>query len=59
MAIEGTIHRAGTLKQANKSHKHGKHRSNREIDLQNKGKLQIFSKSSHLLISFNLQVVYP
>lgn len=37
MAIEGTVHRAGALKQTNKSHKHGKHRSNRQIDTENKG----------------------
>lgn len=37
MAIEGTVHRAGALKQTNKSHKHGKHRSNRQLDTENKG----------------------
>jgi hypothetical protein len=31
------IHRAGSLKQVNKTHKHGKHRSNRQIDNENKG----------------------
>lgn len=41
MAIEGTVHRAGALKQTNKSHKHGKHRSNRQIDTENKGKLKL------------------
>lgn len=49
MAIEGTIHRAGALKQTNKSHKHGKHRSNRQLDTENKGKkyksnLNMFTK---------------
>lgn len=39
MAIEnGTVHRAGQLKQVNKTHKHGKHKSNRELDNINKGK---------------------
>lgn len=37
MAIENTIHRAGALKQTNKGHKHGKHRSNRQLDAENKG----------------------
>lgn len=40
MAIEGTVHRAGALKQTNKGHKHGKHRSNRQLDTENKGNLQ-------------------
>jgi pre-rRNA-processing protein TSR1 len=48
MAIEGTIHRAGALKQTNKSHKHGKHRSNRQIDTENKGKMRNLSTSSEL-----------
>lgn len=39
MAITGTIHRAGSLKQTNKSHKHGHHRSKRSIDSENKGKI--------------------
>lgn len=38
MALEGTAHRAGALKQTNKGHKHGKHRSNRQLDTENKGK---------------------
>lgn len=38
MAITGTVHRAGSLKQTNKSHKHGQHKSKREIDANNKGK---------------------
>lgn len=41
MAIPGTVHRAGSLKQKNKSHKHGQHRSKREIDAINKGKYEI------------------
>ncbi|CRL07083.1 CLUMA_CG020082, isoform A [Clunio marinus] len=41
MAIEGTIHKAGALKQTNKSHKHGKHRSNRQIDADNKGRVSL------------------
>lgn len=31
------IHRAGSLKQVNKTHKHGKHRSKGQIDNENKG----------------------
>lgn len=42
MVTEGTVHRAGSLKQVNKSHKHGKHKSNRELDNQNKGKKRKF-----------------
>jgi hypothetical protein len=37
MALTGTIHRAGALKQTNKLHK-TKHSSKREIDAANKGK---------------------
>lgn len=34
------IHRSGPLKQQNKSHKRGRHRSNRELQTANKGKVQ-------------------
>lgn len=37
MAIEGAVHRPGALKQTNKTHKTGKHRSKGEIDNLNKG----------------------
>lgn len=37
MAITNTVHRAGSLKQTNKSHKHGQHRSKRELDGINRG----------------------
>jgi hypothetical protein len=39
MAITGTVHKAGSLKQTNKAHKHGQHRSKRSIDTDNKGNL--------------------
>ena len=39
MALTPVIHRAGSLKQTNKSHKHGQHRSKRELVTENKGKL--------------------
>lgn len=35
------IHRAGSLKQVNKTHKHGKHRSKGQIDNENKGGYEI------------------
>jgi pre-rRNA-processing protein TSR1 len=38
---EQASHRPGLLKQQNKSHKNGRHRSKSEIDKNNKGK-QIF-----------------
>lgn len=38
MAFEGNIrHKSGPLKQQNKTHKHGRHRSKSEIDKNNKG----------------------
>uniref|UniRef100_A0A182K2L8 Pre-rRNA-processing protein TSR1 homolog n=1 Tax=Anopheles christyi TaxID=43041 RepID=A0A182K2L8_9DIPT len=40
MAIE-TIHRPGALKQTNKSHKHGKHASKRELERVAKGKVNL------------------
>lgn len=40
MAIE-TIHRPGALKQTNKSHKHGKHTSKRELERLAKGKVNL------------------
>jgi hypothetical protein len=48
MAITGTIHKAGSLKQKNKAHKHGQHRSKREVDNENKGNLRnnIFHQKS-------------
>uniref|UniRef100_U5EVS0 Pre-rRNA-processing protein TSR1 homolog n=1 Tax=Corethrella appendiculata TaxID=1370023 RepID=U5EVS0_9DIPT len=51
MAI-GTIHNAGALKQTNKSHKHGGHRSKREIDRTNKGKVSVktISKKNNRLL---------
>lgn len=42
MAIE-TIHKAGALKQTNKSHKHGKHASKRALDRVAKGKTNVKS----------------
>ncbi|XP_058453529.1 pre-rRNA-processing protein TSR1 homolog [Malaya genurostris] len=42
MAIE-TIHKAGALKQTNKSHKHGKHSSKRALDRIAKGKTSVKS----------------
>lgn len=42
MAIE-TIHKAGALKQTNKSHKHGKHSSKRALDRVAKGKTNLKS----------------
>ncbi|XP_307850.5 pre-rRNA-processing protein TSR1 homolog [Anopheles gambiae] len=40
MAIE-TIHRPGALKQTNKTHKHGKHASKRELERVAKGKVNL------------------
>ena len=34
---ENTRHKSGPLKQQNKTHKHGRHRSKNEIDKNNKG----------------------
>ncbi|CAO1438517.1 unnamed protein product [Diamesa tonsa] len=41
MAIEGAVHRPGALKQTNKTHKTGKHRSKGEIDNLNKGRVPV------------------
>ena len=38
MALPNVGHRPGSLKQQNKSHKHGKHRSKGDIDRANCGK---------------------
>ena len=56
MAIEGTVHQAGALKQTNKTHKHGKHRSNRQIDTENKGKRKIFNLAQVQEINFCIQL---
>lgn len=37
--VKQAVHRPGPLKQQNKSHKHGKHRSKGEISLEAKGGL--------------------
>lgn len=42
MAVDQPGHRSGSLKQANKGHKHGAHRSKRAIDAANKGTLRFF-----------------
>lgn len=38
MGVEGQAHRAGSLKQSNKSHKTGRHRSKGQINNEGKGK---------------------
>ena len=40
-----TIHKPGALKQTNKLHKHGKHKSNREIDRIAKGRVSVKTSS--------------
>ncbi|EDO37178.1 predicted protein [Nematostella vectensis] len=46
MAVEGNeAHRSGPLKQQNKSHKHGKHRSKGTLDKQTKGRVCVKSLS--------------
>jgi pre-rRNA-processing protein TSR1 len=37
MGVDSVQHRPGNLKQQNKSHKHGRHRSKGSIDKLNKG----------------------
>ena len=49
---EQTSHRPGLLKQANKSHKSGKHRTKSEIDKNNKGELNVSLCISHSHIMF-------
>ncbi|XP_076468827.1 pre-rRNA-processing protein TSR1 homolog [Babylonia areolata] len=42
MALEqGTRHRAGSLKQHNKTHKHGRHRTKGEISRENQGRVNV------------------
>ena len=44
MALEeGIRHKSGPLKQQNKTHKHGRHRSKSEVDKTNKGCMSVFS----------------
>lgn len=45
MASEETTtrHKSGPLKQQNKTHKHGRHRSKSEIDKNNKGTITLLS----------------
>lgn len=45
MASEETTtrHKSGPLKQQNKTHKHGRHRSKSEIDKNNKGTVTLLS----------------
>lgn len=49
MPQEPAVHRAGALKQTNKLHKTGKHRSNRQIDNDNKG--MVFENSGIFFLS--------
>ena len=51
MAVEKEqAHRAGSLKQANKSHKHGRHRSKGQIDAVNKGNVYlVFHENTGLI----------
>ncbi|CAN7983387.1 unnamed protein product [Ixodes pacificus] len=49
---ENVAHRAGAFKQQNKTHKHGRHKSNRSLESVNKGKVNIkafTTKKQHLL----------
>ena len=50
MAVDGENHRhkAGPLKQQNKSHKRGRHRSHREIEAQNKGNSILYNQQNHV-----------
>jgi len=41
MALKNQGHRAGSLKQSNKGHKHGSHKSKRAIDTANKGRVSV------------------
>ena len=42
MAFEESVrHKSGPLKQQNKTHKHGRHRSKSEIDKTNKGNIAV------------------
>ncbi|XP_063696965.1 pre-rRNA-processing protein TSR1 homolog [Culicoides brevitarsis] len=41
MAVDKQGHRPGSLKQANKSHKHGGHRSKRSVEQANKGRVSV------------------
>lgn len=41
MAVDRQGHRPSSLKQANKSHKHGGHRSKRSVDQANKGRVSV------------------
>lgn len=42
MGVDQQAHRAGALKQKNKTHKTGRHRSKGTIDNEQKGKIVIF-----------------
>ncbi|CAN7989115.1 unnamed protein product [Ixodes hexagonus] len=49
---ENVAHRAGAFKQQNKTHKHGRHKSNRSLESVNKGKVNIkalTTKNKHQL----------
>lgn len=55
---EGARHKSGPLKQQNKTHKHGRHRSKSEIDKTNKGKaaaLSVEFRVSRLQVLLALQ----
>lgn len=41
MAVDQLKHKSGPLKQANKSHKHGRHRTKGEVDKSHKGRVDI------------------
>ena len=43
-----TRHKSGPLKQQNKTHKHGRHRSKSEIDKSNKGTVTLLSLELHV-----------
>ena len=51
MSSEQQKHKAGPLKQKNKSHKYGRHRTKGLIDNANRGKIAFFSFSKTQMIS--------
>lgn len=51
MGVDQQAHRAGALKQKNKTHKTGRHRSKGAIDNELKGELSVFCKQYSLHVT--------
>lgn len=58
MGADSQVHRSGTLKQSNKLHKTGRHRSKGTIDKELKGKIEVNKKFGVISSSISFTLNY-